>query len=398
MTSQPRIDTSSRSRTDDGAIAVIVAILAVLLLGMAAFALDFGNAYSVKRQLSVAADSAALAAARAANASIPVGGNCSESALQAVARAAAVTANSQNDRSGQSSVTSVAVDCSGGTLTVTVANERSLETIFGSLFGADGYTVARQASAQLYVPGAASGLRPIGACQATLLANYQPAAGVANPFLVFVSKDQAVCGTTPAGNWGFTNFLDQGSFGTYNDPGDPAYNPEETCTSGNPSAGGQAGCQSLWTDIGYSGPVYFPNTLTSPGPGLAGNTGFSNSSAWRSALDGLVDDIILLPVADRFSGNGSNARLNVTGIVTLRVCSVNRGGTVRQGTSTDCAGRRVPTTNPDLATWQGLKNNEAALWAIPTDYVTSGVTNPRSDCRLGQSGCDFGTRAVRLYR
>ena len=58
--------TESRQRTEDtGAIAVVVAILSTLLLLMAAFAVDLGNAYAVKRQLSVAADAAALDAARA---------------------------------------------------------------------------------------------------------------------------------------------------------------------------------------------------------------------------------------------------------------------------------------------------------------------------------------------
>ncbi len=54
-----------KHRDDEGAIAIIVALLSLVLIGMAAFAVDFGNAYAVKRQLSVSADASALDAARA---------------------------------------------------------------------------------------------------------------------------------------------------------------------------------------------------------------------------------------------------------------------------------------------------------------------------------------------
>jgi hypothetical protein len=221
---------------------------------------------------------------------------------------------------------------------------------------------------------------------------------VANAFLVNVSNRSAVCGTASSGDWGFTNFLEQGGFGEFNDSGAPAYNPDETCAGGNANSGSNAGCQSSWTADGYGGPVYFPNAAIGGDTGLGGNTGLANSSAWRSAFDDLVDKTILLPVADRYQNGPGIDRLNVTGVVAVVVCSAKRGSNVVQGTSTECSGRRLPTVNPDLATWSGYKNNEGGLWVVPVSYATSGVVDPRSDCALGQDGCDFGTRAVRLYR
>ncbi len=391
---------SARSQRDEGAIAVFVAVCAILLLGMAAFAVDFGNAFANKRQLSVAADASALAAARAVNATIPVGGTCNAAALQATAQSAAETSNAQNDLRNDSVVTGVDVSCTDGLVEVTVRNERSVPSFFGGVFGANGYTPTGTATAQLFVPSGVSGLRPIAACQASLLANYQPAASpaVANPFLVTVSNASAVCGTASSGDWGFTNFLEQGGYGEFNQPTAPAYNPGETCAGGSTASGGNAGCQAQWTDDGYGGPVYFPNSAVGGDTGLGGNTGLANSSAWRTAFDALVDKTIMLPVADRYYAGPGIDRINVTGVVTVKVCAVKRGSTPIQGTSPDCAGRRLPTTNPDLATWNGYKANEGGLWVIPVTYATSGVVDPRAGCDVGEAGCDFGTRAVRLFR
>ncbi len=52
-----------RSRTEQGAVAVLVAILAVLLFGVAALAVDLGQVYTKKTQVQSAADLAAMGAA-----------------------------------------------------------------------------------------------------------------------------------------------------------------------------------------------------------------------------------------------------------------------------------------------------------------------------------------------
>ncbi len=55
---------STRRTEESGAIAIISALLAVVIFGMAAFVVDFGIAYNSKRQLQTAADAGALAAAQ----------------------------------------------------------------------------------------------------------------------------------------------------------------------------------------------------------------------------------------------------------------------------------------------------------------------------------------------
>ena len=51
-------------RSDRGAVAVMVALLALALVGLLAFTTDFGIAYAEKQALRTGADSAALAVAR----------------------------------------------------------------------------------------------------------------------------------------------------------------------------------------------------------------------------------------------------------------------------------------------------------------------------------------------
>ena len=55
---------TTRLRDDHGVVAVVVAILMIVFLGLAALAVDMGHLYTVKRQLQAAADAAALAGVR----------------------------------------------------------------------------------------------------------------------------------------------------------------------------------------------------------------------------------------------------------------------------------------------------------------------------------------------
>src|SRR5205823_3215709 len=52
-------------REESGAVAVTVALLSVVLVGISAFTIDFGMSFVNNRQLQVASDASALAAAAA---------------------------------------------------------------------------------------------------------------------------------------------------------------------------------------------------------------------------------------------------------------------------------------------------------------------------------------------
>ena len=398
--------------SDDGAVAVFVAILSVLLLGLAAFAVDLGSAYAAKRQLSVAADAAALDAANAVNAAIPAGAGCSPAVLasvgaQAKATAAATTTNGGNDKTNSASIESVDIACNANrSVEVTVVNSREIPSTFGSVLGVSKQVPRRTATASIYVPTIATGLRPFAACSDDLvgangvIAKLNAIVGAVpqygSHFVVWISKDQSVCGASPGGQWGFANFLDQGAYGDFNDVGSPAYNPASTCGGGSPSSGGNAGCQSEWVDVGYNGGVTIPNLAVGGNTGLSGNSGLANSAAYRDALDALVGDVIQLPVATSYA----NGNLNVTGVVSARVCAVKQSpGSITSGSCYAPVGATNPLTGKNLNPWAGFKNNEGALQVEFVGYSVSSVAAPNaSGCALNDKTCDFGTRAVTLYK
>ena len=82
--------TRPRSRAQRGAIALLAAALSVVVVTVAAFAVDFGMAYTSKRQLQTAADAGALAAAsyytqQLGNCSTLIGNASYKTAAQAIA-------------------------------------------------------------------------------------------------------------------------------------------------------------------------------------------------------------------------------------------------------------------------------------------------------------------------
>ena len=100
---------SSRQRAPEtGAIAIIVSLLMVALLIFAAFAVDIGNAYANSRQLSVAADAAAIAAARAVGEVAPNGVSCADALAaideQQIAADAADELNTKNNRANEGDI------------------------------------------------------------------------------------------------------------------------------------------------------------------------------------------------------------------------------------------------------------------------------------------------------
>src|SRR6476661_1670102 len=99
----------SPRRDDGGAVAVTVALLMLVLVGVGAFTIDFGVSYVSTRQLQVASDSAALAAASKYGELI---GTCAELTANSAARTSVQTAvdayRTQNRADSTGSITSVA--------------------------------------------------------------------------------------------------------------------------------------------------------------------------------------------------------------------------------------------------------------------------------------------------
>lgn len=143
----------SRPGDEQGAVAIVVAILLVVLLGISAFAMDFGLAYTYKRQLQTAADAAALAAA-SIYAEQP--GDCltlrGDSSLEAMALTAGHDVMVDNYRDAYVLVPAPP-DCQDDRLEIEWTVAGSTQTGLGGIFGVDDVDFEVRAAAQVGVPG-----------------------------------------------------------------------------------------------------------------------------------------------------------------------------------------------------------------------------------------------------
>ncbi|MHB1341435.1 MAG: pilus assembly protein TadG-related protein [Coriobacteriia bacterium] len=135
-----------RFRDEGGAVAVVVALVMVILIGLTAFAVDAGYLYSIRRQLQSAADAAALAGCR-----ILIDGGDEAAAMAEAQEYATLNAVAPGDAlvmvttSPQTEVTDTYVQ-------VTV--EKDTELFFARIFSKDATTVRASARAQVaYLTG-----------------------------------------------------------------------------------------------------------------------------------------------------------------------------------------------------------------------------------------------------
>lgn len=165
---------SRRKRDESGAIAILVGILSIFLIGMVAFVADVGLAYANKRQMQTAVD-AATTAAVGVYATQP--GDCA--ALSTVGSApynaalaeanAKLTANSYSTAPASFVPGSYSVTCEPEGLVVRAEAATDSPSIFGKVFGLNEYAVSRPAAAVLDVPeGVTMGVRPLAVCSKEL--------------------------------------------------------------------------------------------------------------------------------------------------------------------------------------------------------------------------------------
>jgi Putative Flp pilus-assembly TadE/G-like len=311
------------TRRDDerGATAIIIAIVAVVLFSMAAFALDTGNLWQTRRSMVTASDAGALGAAS----KYAVGGDgC------AAGGAPALVADNRTDAT-LDVCQPTTIDAHNGY--VTVKAHTNVDFTFAGLFGTSNRSVASTTTAQWGMPKSAIGLRPIALCLTSTPALKQwlnlpagPSGPTSSPVTVTLSNAQPdACKDSSgsvAGNWGL-------AFG-----------------SGNNANSDTVG----WTLNGYPDPV-------DVGSDIHANPG-AFSGSLQSALNTLQDGHVWfpLPVFDRVDGNnGNNAEYHVvafvfvqlvdftvTGNQASRFITVNLAPGVIQGT---CCG-----TGPDTGT------------------------------------------------
>ncbi len=159
-------------RDESGAIAIVVAVLALALMGMAAFVVDVGATYANKRNLQTSADAAALGAAGVFTqqpfrqcADILSSGT---SAARVEARSK-VTAHRSPLSPGVLSL--FTATCEGGALVVRTTVTGTTENTFGKILNSNSdsdYEVFRSAAAVVQAGTTATNLRPLAMCATDL--------------------------------------------------------------------------------------------------------------------------------------------------------------------------------------------------------------------------------------
>jgi hypothetical protein len=335
---------------DQGAVAIMVAILATVLFVLGAFAVDIGNAYAVARQQSVAADAAALAAAAKVGEKIPPGTPCTQSLLDsigadALARATADAMNTANNKTGVSEpVIDAAVSCpTPDALEVRVDNSHPVRTTLAGVIGISQITPRSYAVARYQRTLSAGGLRPWAVCDSVVQA------ASANPGITYatgIDTQAGPCNSVASGNWGGVDF-NGGS---------------------NP-----AGDLASWTLNGYPHPVGIPDPFLPADPGVSGSSGLD------AAFTKLVGKVVLFPSVSGYNGgNGGNATFNAVGLATVRICGVMYANTTYNidqatGLQSDCWVNPGGTTSTKVTTQTTtgtMAKNSGLLTITDADFPT----------------------------
>lgn len=308
---------------EQGVVSVIVAVLAVALLVLAAFTVDFGMAYAQRAALSTGADSAALKVVRRAylseltkarnctdyvayDSGLP-GGNPNKSTTIALD---ALNANAPFGAALQATDLATPVlscDPTGRVLQASVQVSKTIPVSLGGIVGVHDLAVNRVAKAALGVANSVTGVRPFGVCTweaQHIVANAEAAKAAGQPYPAEVispdkvwkdssGNNQSCDGSGGSGNWGW---LDLGQGNGAKDLGDLIKNGSST-----PMTVGGSGLNI---------------------DGTPGNKGNSNnvSDAWKA----IMDSTFPLPVYDSFSGNGSSVKYHIVGFISVQVCAYNK--------------------------------------------------------------------------
>lgn len=341
-------------RNDSGAVAIMVALLSVVLIGVLAFVADFGMAYANQRNLQNGVDAAVLAVGHEVALTAPGTADCNAMGVQALnSRTLAEDFFRRNaPDSGAALAAGVAgfnAACNANDqLVITAKAEQASPAFFGGIFGSDEVSIGEQARAMVGPAGTVVGLRPFAICQAMAdLVKSNP--GQLHTF--DFDNANLGCGYSP-GNWALLDF----------------------------NGGNNATTEvSQWIQDGYSGPI-----SVSPPVLIDGNPGAPNPGAFQTEMGLMMGDDIVLPVFDQFlpGQNGGNAQLRITGFVSVKGCAWKFNN--KSGKDSICGDlTAVPTPIP--ANYLQIKFSK---------FVPIGELH--LTCSLAAAGCDNGVRLSKL--
>lgn len=368
----------SRIGNENGAVAVIVAILLVALVGATALAVDAGALMAKRRVMVRAADSAALAYAQAcvsldpASAPIKADETATANELNATTVATYPRVVGVCDRVG-----------TGGN--VTVAYEVSQDAFFGPVVGMDEQNQVRaRAVASWGIAGGGANVVPIMLDSARIGDPVEcdfpePEAGIGTRCVLWYDSDIA------SGQWALMN-LDQWNV-----------DPAENCSSAGTSD------RREWIEGGYPGLL----TLGDPPPTYTCADSGHATPQWLTSLESRTGDILLFPVNDpaqQLVVSGHVDKYAIVGFTALKMIRVSKGndpGVTDTTTTTTTTGScRNKTYDFTLnATLDLVAFGEAQGCVTVTPDAITNVELSKGNgqdrvvytpCAIGQtSGCDY---------
>jgi len=378
-----------RDADERGATAILVAVLSTVLLGVSAFAVDFGMAYASKRQLQTAVDAASLAAA-SVYASHP--GSCDDLAAEthparATAQSTADAVLLENHPAGVTAPITVTCGPHGG-LVVGYASTATTPVGLGAVYGGDDITTSREAEATLGVAQTATDLRPYAVCSDALPSGPLPS-GVTK--VTFPGGSHNGCPNAPGNRWQLDCPVDGG-------------NGNKTLVEA--TLDGCEGSIEVVPDQPAPGsvtPEQLSDFLVSECPQqsvscLVANPGNDFNKHVADAWGHILGERVVLPVfcgdvdcePTAVHGVGNNTIYPVYKFVAATVCGYHWKNQTNQVHTGACA------DNP-LALDAGTGgNNDNYLLLSFTRVQTSGST-ALSSCALASS-CDGGMRQAWLTR
>lgn len=266
--------------SERGAVAVIVAVAMVALLGFAALAIDTGALYAERAQLQSGADAAALAIAQECSQNR----NCTDPALKlsvAQEMANANTSDGATAVSGLSYPSSTSVKVQASTKDGKT-NAGFMALTFAPALGIDTATVYAESTARWGSPARGPAILPLAFAPCNFKLN-----GAIQVISMHGDADRAVCSSTsPSGQ------LLPGGFGWLAAP---------------------AGTCNANVDIAVKAP-------------MSGDTGVSLPSGCASVLTAAANKTLLLPVYGDKSGTGSGGTYTITGWAAFRLLGWNFPG------------------------------------------------------------------------
>jgi Flp pilus assembly protein TadG len=284
----------SRWRDEAGQAVVLSAVWMVVLLGMAGLVIDVGSWYRDQRNLQSDADAAALAGAQE---------------LPDDTASAGVMAQSYATKNGYS-LTASGIAFSGVTVpndSITIKVKAPSPTFFTKLFGINSVDVAAKATAKNDLIGDAKYVAPI-------------TVNIKHPLL---SGKNCPCFDTPT-TLPLSKLEMPGAFGLLDlDNG-----------KGNGSS-----MLGSWIRWGYDGFL--------PLGDYSSNTGAKFSSAQvQDALDARMNSVLLFPVYDTLTGNGTNGTYHVIAWVAFYLTGYDISGNngTLSGHFTDITWQGIPAT------------------------------------------------------